>query len=134
MIYRIDQDLARQQAGWFLVGIALFIATVTFAARRQGAGALPLRDRGAVGLGLLALPRLPGIGAQVNGAYLGVDLGPIAFQPTEFAKLCIVVFLASYLNERGEAMVIGRAPLARHDACRRSSTSGRCSSSGARRC
>ena len=51
------------------------------------------------------LPRLPGIGAQVNGAYLGVDIGPLSFQPTEFAKLCIVVFLASYLNERGEAMV-----------------------------
>ena len=28
MIYRIDQDLARQQAGWFVVGIALFVATV----------------------------------------------------------------------------------------------------------
>src|SRR6266480_3358609 len=53
------------------------------------------------------LPRLPGIGAQVNGAYLGVDAGPVAFQPTEFAKLCIVVFLASYLVERGEAMVAG---------------------------
>jgi cell division protein FtsW (lipid II flippase) len=51
------------------------------------------------------LPRLPGIGAQVNGAYLGVDIGPLSFQPTEFAKLCIVIFLASYLNERGEAMV-----------------------------
>jgi cell division protein FtsW (lipid II flippase) len=106
MIYRIDQDLARQQAGWFVAGIALFVATV-----------LLLRDVrvleryryviAAAGIGLLALPRLPGIGAQVNGAYLGVDLGPIAFQPTEFAKLCIVVFLASYLVERGEVLVIG---------------------------
>jgi cell division protein FtsW (lipid II flippase) len=61
----------------------------------------------AVGIGLLVLPRLPSIGAQVNGAYLGVDLGPIAFQPTEFAKLCIVVFLASYLVEHGDVLVIG---------------------------
>ena len=61
----------------------------------------------AVGIGLLMLPRLPGIGAQVNGAYLGVDLGPITFQPTEFAKLCIVVFLASYLVERGDVLVLG---------------------------
>jgi cell division protein FtsW (lipid II flippase) len=106
MIYRIDQDLARQQAGWFVAGIALFVATVLW-----------LRDVRALeryryvvaasGIGLLMLPRLPGIGAQVNGAYLGVDLGPIAFQPTELAKLCIVIFLASYLVERGEVLVIG---------------------------
>ena len=61
----------------------------------------------AVGIGLLMLPRLPGIGAQVNGAYLGVDLGPITFQPTEFAKLCIIVFLASYLVERADMLVLG---------------------------
>jgi cell division protein FtsW (lipid II flippase) len=105
IIYRIDQDLARQQAGWFVAGIALFITTV-----------LLLRDVrvleryryliAATGIGLLALPRLPGIGAQVNGAYLGVDLGPIAFQPTELAKICIVIFLASYLIERGEVLVL----------------------------
>jgi cell division protein FtsW (lipid II flippase) len=105
IIYRIDQDLARQQAGWFVAGIALFMATV-----------LLLRDVrvleryryliAATGIGLLALPRLPGIGAQVNGAYLGVDLGPIAFQPTELAKICIVIFLASYLIERGEVLVL----------------------------
>jgi cell division protein FtsW (lipid II flippase) len=106
IIYRIDQDLARQQAGWFVAGIALFATTV-----------LLLRDVrvleryryviAVTGIGLLALPRMPGIGAQVNGAYLGVDLGPVAFQPTELAKICIVVFLASYLIERGEVLVIG---------------------------
>ena len=63
----------------------------------------------AAGIGLLMLPRLPGIGAQVNGAYLGVDIGPLSFQPTEFAKLCIIVFLASYLYEHGEMMVRRRA-------------------------
>ena len=106
MIYRIDESLARQQAGWFVIGIALFVATV-----------LGIRDVraleryryviAAAGIGLLVLPRLPGIGAQVNGAYLGVKVGPVSFQPTELAKLCIVVFLASYLAERGEAMVVG---------------------------
>ena len=106
VIYRIDDTLARQQAGWFVAGIALFALTV-----------LMLRDVrvleryryviASAGIGLLMLPRLPGIGAQVNGAYLGVDIGPLSFQPTEFAKLCIVVFLAGYLVERGEALVAG---------------------------
>jgi cell division protein FtsW (lipid II flippase) len=106
VIYRIDDTLARQQAGWFVVGIVLFAATI-----------LLLRDVrvleryryviAATGIGLLMLPRLPGIGAQVNGAYLGVNVGSITFQPTEFAKLCIIVFLASYLFERGEMLVLG---------------------------
>ena len=28
MIYRIDENLARDQAGWFLVGIVFFVGTV----------------------------------------------------------------------------------------------------------
>src|SRR4029453_19103617 len=35
MIYRIDQDLARQQAGWFVAGIALFATTVLLLRERS---------------------------------------------------------------------------------------------------
>src|ERR1044072_2113163 len=56
---------------------------------------------------LLLAPRLPGIGAQVNGAYLGVELGPLSFQPAEFSKICIVVFLASYPREPREVWTVG---------------------------
>jgi cell division protein FtsW (lipid II flippase) len=106
MIYRIDDTLARQQAGWFLIGIIFFVGTVALVRD------LDVLQRyryviAVTGIGLLLLPRLPGIGARVNGAYLGVDVGPLAFQPTEFAKLCIVVFLASYLHERGDMLVAG---------------------------
>jgi cell division protein FtsW (lipid II flippase) len=107
VIYRIDEDLARQQAQWFVLGLILFVATIVF-----------LRDHrsleryrytiAAVGIGLLFLPRL--IGQQVNGAYLSVDLGVIQFQPAEFAKLAIVVFLASYLRDTRDVLVQGRFP------------------------
>src|SRR4051794_7173949 len=106
MIYRIDDTLARQQAGWFVAGIVLFAATILLLRDVRALERYRYVIAGA-GLGLLMLPRLPGIGAQVNGAYLGVNLGPITFQPTEFAKLCIVIFLASYLVERGEMLVLG---------------------------
>jgi cell division protein FtsW (lipid II flippase) len=109
MIYRIDEELAREQAQWFVVGLLLFVATIVF-----------LRDHrvleryrytiAAVGLALLFMPRLPGIGSQVNGAFLAVKIGPIQFQPAEFSKIAIIIFLASYLNDTREVLVKGRIP------------------------
>ena len=106
MIYRIDETLARDQANWFVLGLILFALTIHF-----------LRDYEVLeryrytiaiaGLLVLLLPRVPGIGQQVNGAYLGVKIGPIAFQPAEFTKLAIVVFLASYLREHREVLIVG---------------------------
>jgi cell division protein FtsW (lipid II flippase) len=103
MIYRIDEDLARDQATWFVVGLVVFAATIVF-----------LRDYRVLeryrytialaGIVLLLLPRVPGIGAQVNGAYLGVELGPVSFQPAELAKIAMIVFLASYLRDTRQVM------------------------------
>jgi cell division protein FtsW (lipid II flippase) len=111
MIYRIDASLARDQANWFVLGLVLFAATIVF-----------LRDYDAleryryvvasIGIGLLLLPRFPVIGQQVNGAYLGIKLGPLSFQPAEFAKICLVVFLASYLREHREVLVVGAKKVA----------------------
>src|SRR5947208_5043858 len=79
VIYRLDQDLAREQAQWFVVGLILFAATI-IALRRDFRVLERYRYTiAAAALVLLVLPRVPGIGAQVNGAYLGVKLGPISF-------------------------------------------------------
>src|SRR5207247_7323803 len=43
---------------------------------------------------------------QVNGAYLGINLGPLSFQPAEVAKICVVIFLASYLHEKRELLTV----------------------------
>jgi cell division protein FtsW (lipid II flippase) len=103
-VYRIDPTLAREQAQWFVVGLVFFCGTIVF-----------LRDHhaleryrytiAAASILLLILPRFPGIGAQVNGAFLAIQLGPIKFQPAEFAKLGIIIFLASYLREAGDVLV-----------------------------
>jgi cell division protein FtsW (lipid II flippase) len=106
-VYRIDPTAARRQAIWFVIGLILFAATIIF-----------LRDYrkleryrytiGAASIGLLILPRLPGIGEQANGAYLGVHIpGLGVFQPAEFAKIGLVVFLASYLRDTRQVMVMG---------------------------
>ena len=40
----------------------------------------------------------------MNGAYLEINLGPLSFQPAELSKICIVIFLASYLHEKRELL------------------------------
>jgi cell division protein FtsW (lipid II flippase) len=104
VIYRIDAELAREQAQWFVVGLVLFCATI-----------MVVRDHhvleryryliAAGSIALLLMPRLPGIGEQENGAFLAIELGPIQFQPAEFAKLGIIVFLASYLRETADVLL-----------------------------
>jgi cell division protein FtsW (lipid II flippase) len=57
---------------------------------------------------LLALPHVPGLEDPVNGAYLDIRLPGITFQPTEFGKVGLVIFLASYLRDHRQALVSGR--------------------------
>ena len=45
-------------------------------------------------LGVLA------VGARVNGARRWITVGPLVFQPSELAKLAVVVWAASYLSRR----------------------------------
>jgi cell division protein FtsW (lipid II flippase) len=106
MVYRIDASLARDQANWFVLGLVLFAATIHFLRDYDVLERYRYTIAGA-GLLILLAPRLPGIGQQVNGAYLGVKVGPLAFQPAEFTKLAIIVFLASYLREHREVLIVG---------------------------
>jgi cell division protein FtsW (lipid II flippase) len=106
VIYRLDPDKAIRQAGWFVAGLVLFSGTI-IALRKDFRVLEQYRYTiAAASLALLVLPRVPGISAPVNGAYLGVKLGPLAFQPAEFAKIGIVVFLAAYLREHRDVMIL----------------------------
>ncbi|MCW3010741.1 MAG: FtsW/RodA/SpoVE family cell cycle protein [Solirubrobacterales bacterium] len=103
MIYRIDQDLARQQAQWFVIGLGLFAATII---------GLPdyrvlERYRYLIALGGIVLLVLPRAFPPTNGAYLSIKLGSLSVQPAEFAKIAIVIFLASYLRDTRQVLVLG---------------------------
>src|SRR5207244_9572146 len=50
-------------------------------------------------------PRRPGIGPQANGVYLASKVGGFSFQPSELAKIAIVIFLASYLRDNRQLLV-----------------------------
>ncbi len=104
IIYRINEDLARQQAQWFIFGLALFSLTVVLLHDLRTLQ----RYRYTIaiaGIVLLAIPRI--LGETQNGAFLAIDLGPISFQPAEFAKLAIIIFLASYLADNREVLLGG---------------------------
>jgi cell division protein FtsW (lipid II flippase) len=107
MIYRIDDELAREQAQWFVIGLLLFAATIVLLRDDYRVLERYRYTIAAAGIALLLLPRLPGIGEQVNGAYLGVSIGSLSFQPAEFSKIAIIIFLASYLRDTRQLLVIG---------------------------
>jgi cell division protein FtsW (lipid II flippase) len=106
VIYRLDEAKALRQAGWFGFGLVLFTLTIVFLKDFR----VLERYRytiAAAGLALLLLPRVPGIGQQVNGAYLGIGIGAFQFQPAEFGKIAIVIFLAAYLRDTRQLLVQG---------------------------
>ena len=100
------QFYAANQALGFAVGLA-------------GASPLALIDyrfwqrylRSIYGLILLMLLAVLVVGAAAGGAQRWVDIGPVQVQPSEFAKLGMVIVLAGYFAERavGEYTVFLRA-------------------------
>ena len=110
-IVRIDeakaspQNLAGLQSAWIAVGIVTFVATLVVVRR--------VRDLeryrwtiGMAGIVLLLLPLVPGVGKTINGAKIWVGIGPISFQPGEFAKILLALFFASYLVEKRELLAV----------------------------
>ena len=104
-IYRLNPELAIAQTSWLLFGLVLFVGTLALVRDHRSLDAFTYTI-GLLGLGLLLLPVLPGIGQEVRGARLWVDLGVLRFQPAEIGKVLIVIFLASYLNARKELLAV----------------------------
>jgi cell division protein FtsW len=53
---------------------------------------------------LLILVLIPGVGREVNGSQRWLPLGPATLQPSEFAKLAVVIYLAGYMVRREHEM------------------------------
>jgi cell division protein FtsW len=53
-----------------------------------------------VSLALLILVLIPGIGREVNGSQRWLPLGPFTLQPSELAKMAMIVYLAGYTVRR----------------------------------
>jgi cell division protein FtsW len=92
----------RKQGLYALVGVALLLL-----ARRSGFRGLSLLSPalvlGSIGLLLAVLA----LGQTVNGARRWLQVGPAVFQPSELAKLALVVFAAAYLARRPAPRTLG---------------------------
>ncbi|HFC76723.1 MAG TPA: putative lipid II flippase FtsW [Candidatus Moranbacteria bacterium] len=58
-----------------------------------------------VSLICLILVFIPGIGSNAYGASRWINLGPVSFQPSEMAKLAIILYLAAWLESRGKEKI-----------------------------
>ena len=106
MITRLDERLAGLQATWSIVAVVVFVATLVAVQRATDLARFRWTFL-AIGIGLLLLPMVPGVGYSAGGARIWVNLGPINFQPGEFAKIALAIFFAGYLAETRELIAAG---------------------------
>lgn len=108
MILRLSAGIAEKQLVWLLVGLAAFLLTVK---------ALPnyknLEDYKYVYIfaGLLLLASSIIFGTEIGGARSWIRFGIFNFQPSELVKIILVIFLASYLEEKKEVLKEGTTTL-----------------------
>jgi cell division protein FtsW len=93
---------------WLTIGVVALVVTVSVDYRRWRTLALPML---AVSAGLLVLVLVPGLGLQVNGARSWIGVGSLTLQPSEIAKLALILFVAELLSRRSSAMADSRLTL-----------------------
>jgi cell division protein FtsW len=93
--------IAMRQGIWLLVGSAACIVVMRVDYHRWRRWTLPLLAGSCI---LLALVLVPGVGMNVNGASRWLGYGPLSLQPSELAKLTVLLFVADLLARRAAWM------------------------------
>jgi cell division protein FtsW len=88
-----------RQAIFALIGMAAMVFFMRMDYNRLRVLSLPMM---VIALVALVLVLVPGIGVERNGAARWLELGPISIQPSEYAKLALVIYIAAWLTSRGD--------------------------------
>jgi len=96
MLYRIKPYYAMRQLMWFTIGIAVVILIVVLFPNIEGIVNIRYWYMGTA-LGLLLITQI--FGSEIRGARNWINLGFVGFQPSEFAKVFIILYLASALKD-----------------------------------
>ena len=92
----------KRQAFFALLGlVAMFIVARINYQRWRGAAKLLL----GVALFLLVLVIIPGVGVTRNNATRWLGFGGLTFQPSEIAKLAVIVYFADSISKKREKML-----------------------------
>lgn len=92
----------KRQLFFSVLTAVIVVITLTIPVRAWYSISLPLL---LVSFALLALVLVPGVGRVVNGSARWIDLGFYNLQPSELAKIFIVVYLAAYLERHRFSVV-----------------------------
>jgi cell division protein FtsW len=87
----------KRQAIWLVVGLVVLVLTMRIDYHRWRRLSGPVLYGS---LGLLVLVLVPGIGREVYGSTRWLGAGPVQIQPSEFAKLGLLLFAADLLARR----------------------------------
>ena len=106
IIARLSERAAGLQTTWTFVAIVAYVLTLVVIQRASDLAHYQWSFL-AIGAALLLLPLVPGLGNSKGGAKIWVSLGPINFQPGEFAKIALALFFAGYLADHRELIASG---------------------------
>ncbi len=88
-----------RQLAWVALGAAALVATSRVDYRRWRKVAVPVLG---VSMAMMVLVLVPGVGIRVSGSSRWLGVGPFRLQPSELAKLGLLLFSADLLARRSE--------------------------------
>ncbi|MGQ0616654.1 MAG: putative lipid II flippase FtsW [Acidimicrobiia bacterium] len=97
-----------RQALWLAGGTVLFVITLRTDYHRFRRLATPML---VLCLALLVMVLVPGVGTNANGSSRWLGFGSLSLQPSEFAKLAVLLFSADLLARRADRIDDCRATL-----------------------
>ena len=87
----------KRQLLWVLVGLAAMLLTSGIPYYKLEKISVPLLG---IAIFLLVLVLIPGVARDIGGAKRWIRFGSLGFQPSEFAKMCFVLYMAHSISAR----------------------------------
>lgn len=94
--------IVKTQLAYAALGLVAMLFAANYDYRKFGPRTVTALMGGS--LLMLFLVLVPGIGHEANGSWRWIYIGPLHFQPSEIAKLALILFLAYSLSKRKKGL------------------------------